>query len=164
MSAGGIILVALVIAVGLVGIVVPVLPGTLLVFGAILVWAVIEGREYPVTAWVTFAAASALLAAAMAVKYLWPVKRMRAAEVRTRILVVGAVFGIIGFFVIPVLGLVLGFVLGVYLAELADRRDQRLAWTSTKEAVKGVALSVGVELAGAVLATAVWVIGVYVTH
>ena len=88
---------------------------------------------------------------------------MRAADVRTPVLLVGAVFGIVGFFVIPVLGLVLGFVLGVYLAELADRRDQRLAWTSTKEAVKGVALSVGVELAGAVLATAVWVIGVYQT-
>ena len=159
MSTGGIVLAALVIAVGLVGIVVPLLPGTVLVFGAILVWAVVEGREHTVTAWVTFGVASALLAAAMAIKYLWPVKRMRAAEVRTRILVVGAVF-----FVIPVLGLVLGFVLGVYLAELAAGRDQRLAWTSTKQAVKGVALSVGVELAGAVLATAVWVIGVYLTQ
>ncbi|MGV0577899.1 DUF456 domain-containing protein [Mycolicibacterium elephantis] len=163
MSAGGIILVALVIAVGLVGIVVPVLPGTLLVFGAIAVWAVVEGRENNLTAWVTLGAVSVLLGAALVVKYLWPVRRMRAADVRTPVLLVGAVFGIVGFFVIPVLGLVLGFVLGVYLAELADRRDQRLAWTSTKEAVKGVALSVGVELAGAVLATAVWVIGVYQT-
>ena len=42
MSTGGIILVAFAIAVGLVGIVVPLLPGTLLVFGAIAVWAAIE--------------------------------------------------------------------------------------------------------------------------
>jgi hypothetical protein len=55
-------------------------------------------------------------------------------------------------------------VLGVYLAELANRRDQRLAWTSTKHAVKGVALSVGVELTGALLATAAWVAGVYLTQ
>ena len=41
---GGIVLVALAIAVGLVGIVVPLLPGTLLVCGAILVWAVIENN------------------------------------------------------------------------------------------------------------------------
>ena len=72
--------------------------------------------------------------------------------------------GIIGFFVIPVLGLVIGFVLGVYLAELANRRDQRLAWASTKHALKGVALSVGVELAGALLATVAWVFGVYLTQ
>ncbi|WP_234810376.1 DUF456 family protein, partial [Mycolicibacterium moriokaense] len=42
-----------------------------------------------------------------------------------------------------------GFVLGVYLAEVATRGDQRQAWASTKHAVKGVALSMGVELAGA---------------
>ena len=72
--------------------------------------------------------------------------------------------GIIGFFVIPVVGLVIGFVLGVYLAELANRRDQRVAWTSTKHALKGVALSVGVELAGALLATVAWAFGVYVTQ
>ena len=97
------------------------------------------------------------------IKYTWPVKRMRAADVRTLSLAAGAVLGIIGFFVIPVIGLVIGFVLGVYLAELATRGDQRLAWTSTKHAVKGVALSMGVELAGALLATVAWVFGVYVT-
>ena len=65
---------------------------------------------------------------------------------------------------VSIAGLVIGFVLGVYLAELANRRDQRLAWTSTKHAVKGVALSVGVELFGALLATAAWVAGVYLTQ
>ncbi len=89
---------------------------------------------------------------------------MRAADVRTLSLVAGGVLGIIGFFVIPVIGLLIGFVLGVYLAELATRNDQRLAWTSTKHAVKGVALSMGVELAGALLATVAGVFGVYVTQ
>jgi uncharacterized protein YqgC (DUF456 family) len=160
-STGGIVLVALVIAVGLVGIVMPVLPGTLLVFGAIVVWAFVENN---VTSWVTLGLVTVVLAAATLIKYLWPMRRMRGADVRTLSLVAGTVLGIIGFFVIPVVGLVIGFVLGVYLAELANRRDQRLAWTSTKHAVKGVALSVGVELAGALLATVVWVAGVYLTQ
>jgi uncharacterized protein len=160
-SAGGIVLVALVIAVGIIGIVVPLLPGTLLVFGAIAVWAVVENN---VTGWVTLGVVTVLLAAATLVKYMWPARRMRAADVRTWSLVAGAGLGIVGFFVIPVLGLVIGFVLGVYLAELAKRRDQRVAWTSTKHAVKGVALSVGVELCGALLATAAWVGGVYLTQ
>ena len=42
MSAAGIGLVALAIAVGIIGIVVPLLPGTLLVFVAIVVWAVVR--------------------------------------------------------------------------------------------------------------------------
>jgi uncharacterized protein YqgC (DUF456 family) len=91
-------------------------------------------------------------------------RRMRAADVGTSTLVAGAVLGVIGFFVIPVVGLVIGFVLGVYLAELVRRHDQRVAWTSTKHALKGVALSVGVELAGALLATMAWVAGVYLTQ
>jgi uncharacterized protein len=160
-STGGIILVALAIAVGLAGIVIPLLPGTLLVFAAIAVWAVIENN---ITGWVTLGVATALLAVATLVKYTWPMRRMRAADVRTASLVAGGVLGIVGFFVIPVVGLVIGFVLGVFLAELANRRDQRVAWTSTKHAVKGVALSVGVELAGALLATVAWVTGVYVTQ
>lgn len=161
MSTGGIVLVALAIAVGLVGIVLPLLPGTLLVFGAIAVWAVVE---HNVTAWVTLGVVTALLGAATLIKYLWPMQRMRAADVGTRSLVAGTALGIIGFFVIPVVDLVIGFVLGVYLAELAHRRDQRVAWTSTVHALKGVALSVGVELCGALLATAAWVAGVYLTQ
>jgi uncharacterized protein YqgC (DUF456 family) len=157
MSTAGIVLVALAIAVGLVGILVPLLPGTVLVFGAILVWALFERTT---VAWVTLGVVGALLAATLLVKYLWPMRRMKSADVGTLSLFAGAVLGIIGFFVVPVLGLVIGFVLGVYLAELAKRHDQRVAWTSTKHAVKGVALSVGVELAGGLLATVAWVVAV----
>lgn len=157
MSTVGIVLVALAIAVGLVGILVPLVPGTVLVFGAILVWALIERST---AAWVTLGIVAALLAATLLVKYLWPMRRMKSADVGTLSLVAGAVLGIIGFFVVPVLGLVIGFVLGVYLAELAKRRDQRVAWTSTVHAIKGVALSVGVELAGGLLATVAWVVAV----
>jgi uncharacterized protein YqgC (DUF456 family) len=156
-STGGIVLVALAIAVGLVGIVVPLLPGALLVFGAIAVWAVVE---HSTASWVTLGVVAALLATTTLIKYLWPVRRMRRAEVGPWSLLAGAVLGVIGFFAIPVLGLLLGFVVGVYAAELAHRRDQRLAWASTVHALKGVALSVGVELAGALVATAVWVMAV----
>lgn len=160
MSAGGVLLVALAVAVGIVGILVPLLPGTLLVFGAIAVWAFVEQT---VTGWVTLGVVTAILGAALLVKYLWPMRRMRAADVRTSSLVAGAVLGVVGFFVIPVLGLVIGFVGGVYLAELGVRHDQRVAWASTVHAVKGVALSVGVELAGALLATLAWAFGVYLS-
>jgi uncharacterized protein len=161
MSTGGIVLVALAIAVGIIGIAVPLLPGTLLVFAAIAVWAVMENN---LTAWVTLGVVTVLLGATALIKYTWPVRRMRDADVRTLSLVSGGVLGVIGFFVIPVIGLVIGFVLGVYLAELGKRGDQRVAWASTKHAIKGVALSMGVELAGALLATVAWVAGVYLTQ
>jgi uncharacterized protein YqgC (DUF456 family) len=160
-STGGLILVAVAIAIGLVGVLVPLLPGTLLVYAAIAVWAFAEQNT---VAWVVLGMVTAVLGASLLIKYLWPVKRMRAADVSPATLAAGAVAGVIGFFVIPVLGLLVGFVLGVYLAELVHRRDQRRAWASTVHAVKGAALSVGVELAGGLLATAAWVVGVVLTQ
>lgn len=161
MSTGGLILVALAIAVGLAGILFPLLPGTLLILAAIAVWAFMEKTT---AAWVVLGVATVVLGAGILVKYLWPARRMRAADVGGWTLAAGALCGIVGFFVIPVAGLVVGFVLGVYVAELARRRDQRRAWASTVHAVKGVALSVGVEFAAALLATMAWVIGLVLTH
>lgn len=160
MSTLGVVLVALVIAVGLLGIVLPVLPGGgFLVFAAIAVWAIVE---HTTVAWVTLGVAGVFFVTAEVIKYVWPVRRMRAAEVGIWSLAAGGVLGLIGFFVIPVIGLVIGFVAGVYLAEFASRRDYRRAWTSTVHALKGVALSVGVELAGALLATITWVTGLVI--
>lgn len=157
MSTTGLILTAVAIAVGLIGILVPLLPGTLLVWAAIGVWAVTERTT---VSWSVLGVATALLVAGLGIKYLWPARRMRAADVDGRCLAAGALGGLIGFFVIPVAGLVVGFVAGVFLAELVRSRDRHRAWTSTAHAVKGVALSVGVELTAALLATAVWVAAV----
>lgn len=157
MGTGGLILVALAIAVGLAGILVPLLPGTLLIWAAIAVWAYVE---HTTASWVVLGVATVVLGAGVLVKYLWPARRMRAADVSGRTLTAGAVLGVVGFFVIPVAGLLVGFVAGVYLAELVQRRDRRRAWASTVHAVKGVVLSVGIELAAALLAAVAWIVGV----
>ena len=122
---GAEVLVALAIAVGVVGVVVPVLPGSLLVFGAILVWALNIGGS---TAWIVFAVATAFLVLGAVVKYVVPGRRLKEGGVPASTLVLGGLLGIVGFFVIPVVGLLIGFVVGVYLAELARvGRDKRLA-------------------------------------
>lgn len=153
------ILVALAIAVGLVGIAVPMLPGSLLVFVAILVWATEVGGT---TAWLILAVASACLLTGTVVKYLVPGRRLKASGVPTSTLLLGAVLGVIGFFVVPVVGLVLGFVLGVYLGEL-QRLGRAQAWPATVEALKAVGLSMLIEFSAALLAALVWFGGVLAT-
>jgi uncharacterized protein YqgC (DUF456 family) len=153
------ILVALAIAVGIAGIIVPVLPGTVLVLGAILVWAVQVGTS---TGWIVFAVATVLLAGGTVVKYLVPGRRLKSSGVPNRTLLVGALVGFIGFFVIPVVGLFIGFVLGVYVAERA-RVGAALAWPSTKEALRAVGVSILIELVAALLAAVAWAVGVVVT-
>ncbi|GAB2878480.1 DUF456 domain-containing protein [Nocardioides pacificus] len=151
--------VALVILVGLIGIIVPVLPGTVLVLGAILVWAIDTGGP---TAWIVFAVATVLLAAGTVVKYLVPGRRLKTAGVPSSTLLLGAVGAIVGFFVIPVLGLLVGFVVGIYLAELR-RVGSTDAWPATMSALKAVGVSILIELTAATAATLVWVGGVVAT-
>ncbi len=152
-------LVGLAVLVGLVGIVVPVLPGSVLILGAVLVWSIAQGGA---TAWVVFALVATLLALGAVVKYAVPGRRLKATGVPQRTLLLGAVLGVVGFFVIPVVGLVIGFVLGVYLAEAARvGRDQ--AWPSTKHALKAVGLSVLIELVAGMLAALTWFVGALLT-
>ncbi|MGW5076267.1 DUF456 domain-containing protein [Rhodococcus sp. NPDC004095] len=153
MSMGGEILVGLAIVVGLVGIVLPILPGALLVLGAIAVWAIAVGTA---TGWIVFGVAALLLVVSGVVKYTWPGRRMRDAGVPNRSLVIGALVGIVGFFVVPVIGLLLGFLLGTYLSEAQRHRTHADAWRSTVHATKAVGLSILVELLGALLAAGVW--------
>ena len=153
------ILVALAIAVGVAGIIVPVLPGTVLILGAILVWAVQVGTT---TGWIVFAVATVLLAAGSVVKFLVPGRQLKSSGVPNRTLLVGGLMAFIGFFVIPVVGMFIGFVLGVYAAERA-RVGGALAWPSTKGALRAVGVSILIELVAAFLATVAWVVGVVVT-
>lgn len=153
------VLLALVIAVGIVGIVVPVLPGSLLVVGAILVWAMEVGSS---RAWTVFAVATTLVVCGTVVKYLVPGRRLKSSGVPGSTLAAGAALGLVGFFVVPVVGLLLGFLAGVYLAE-RRRVGAALAWPSTRAAIRAVGMSILIELVAALLAAMTWLVGVFVT-
>jgi uncharacterized protein YqgC (DUF456 family) len=151
--------VALAISVGLVGILVPVLPGSLLVAAAILGWALDVGTA---TAWVVTAVGIGLLAAGSVVKYLVPGRRLQRAGVPTSTVLAGGALGVVGFFVVPVVGLPLGFLGGVYLAQW-HRLGRRAAWPATVRAVKAVGLGIAIELGFGILAAATWIAGVVLT-
>lgn len=152
------LLVALVIAVGLVGVLVPMLPGSALVLGAILVWAVAVSES---GGWLVAGIAAALLAAGVVVKYLVPGRRLQRSGIPNRTLLIGGALAIVGFFVIPVVGLPVGFVAGIYLAEV-DRLGRERAWPATLEALKAVGLGILIELSFASLAALTWLVGAFV--
>jgi uncharacterized protein YqgC (DUF456 family) len=155
---GTVLVCGVLVVVGLFGIVVPGVPGTGLVLLGILVWASHDGSA---AGWTVFAAASACLVVGAVVKYAVPGRRLRAA-VPTSTLVAGGAGAVIGFFVIPVVGALVGFPVGVYLAERA-RVGPAGAWPSTREALRAVGLSILIELGAALLATAVWIAGAVMT-
>jgi len=155
MSPAGEAAIGLVLLVGLVGIVLPGVPGALLVLGAILVWAYQVGSWL---GWVTFAVAAALIAVSQVGKYVVPGRRLAAENMPRGTLLAGAVTGIVGFFVVPVVGLPLGFVLGVYVAQRARHRQHSAALSSAKSAVRAVGLALLIELIGALVAAGSWLV------
>ncbi|MHA7132279.1 DUF456 domain-containing protein [Oerskovia turbata] len=160
MSIVGEVVVGLVILVGLVGIIVQVLPGNTLVGGAILVWAIMTGGT---AAWACFAVAATLIVAAEASQALLAGRHMRRADVPWSSLAWGGLAGVVGFFVIPVVGLFVGFVAAIFVAELLRRRDRRAAWRATVAALQATGITILVQLLGGLLAAATWGVGLALT-
>jgi uncharacterized protein len=154
---GTVFVCGLLVVVGLFGIVVPVLPGTLLVALGIFIWASERGTA---ESWSTFGVAAVFLLVGAVVKYVVPGRRLKAA-VPFQTLVVGGLGAVVGFFVVPVVGALAGFPLGIYLAERV-RVGSAGAWPSTKAALHAVGISILFELVAALAATAVWLTGLAV--
>lgn len=151
------VLAGIAIFVGIVGIVLPILPGAILSLAAILVWAIVERSA---GGWVVFGIAVVLIGASQVVKYVVPERRLREAGVPRRSMFFGILLGIVGFFVIPVVGMFIGFPIGVYLSEVQRQRTHAAAWTSTKHALRETGVSILIELIGTSLAAGVWLIAV----
>ncbi len=151
------VLTGLAIALGVVGTILPVLPGALLIGGAVGVWAVIAQAP---AAWWVLGAVTLLLAVGQVLKYLTAGRTMTTSGVPRRSLVVAGLLGIVGFFVIPLAGLPVGFVGGLYLAERARLGAGEGSRRSTAVALKAVGIAVLVELTSALLAAATWLVAV----
>ena len=153
----GLILVGLAIAAGLVGIVVAAIPGLILIWAAVGIWAFVEQSFI---GWLIFALATFLAVAGQVAKYLIPGKRLKEAGIPTRSLLLGGLLSLIGFFVIPIVGFIIGFVLGVYLSERVRLGAHEQAWPTTIHALRAAGLSIVIELTAGLLVAGLWTITV----
>lgn len=146
------VIVALLALVGLFGIVVPVLPGSLSVAAAALTWAIWGSSSW---GWICFAICAVLLAIGMTSSLLLTKRDLGRREIPQWPVMVGIGCGIIGAFVLPALGLPIGFVLGLFGAEVARQKDVRQAWSTSLTAIKAIGTGMAIELLCAMTATAV---------
>jgi uncharacterized protein YqgC (DUF456 family) len=159
--AAGELLIALVMLVGIAGVVVPVLPGLVLVWAAGMVWVWLDGAgpgRIVVGVLLTL-----LLVVATVVKYVLPARSASGAGAPRTTLLLGASGAVLGLFLIPVVGVVVGGVGAVFLTELVRLQDARAAWRSTWAVLRAVGIGMLVELAAAVLMLGTWTVGVLLT-
>jgi uncharacterized protein len=150
-----IVVAAVLVAVGLAGIIVPVLPGLVMIWGGVAFWAFDRQDGW---GWGTLGLVTLLVVAGTVIKYLIPGRRLRREGIPGRSLLAGFVLAVVGFFVVPVVGLFLGFVLGIYLAERARLGAHPPAWAATRQALAATGWSILIELATGMAAATTWVV------
>jgi hypothetical protein len=151
------------IVVGIVGVAVPVLPGLVLCWLSVLAWALFAGPDVGWGRWLVLAVATVWVVIGTVVKYAWPGRRLKDAGIPTRTLVIGVLAGVVGMFVIPVVGLLVGFVLGVWASEWHRFGSPGAAWPSTRQALLGAGLSMLIELTAAMLLLGSYLLGLLLT-
>ncbi|WP_312180271.1 DUF456 domain-containing protein [Arthrobacter sp.] len=149
----------LLIAVGVAGIVVPVLPGSILILLSLLGWAIGVSSG---AGWWSFAVGALFALTGMSASTVLTGRRLKQRQIPNRSVLIGLAAGIVGMFVIPVVGLIAGFAAGLLLSELVRQRSLSAAASSSWAALKATGLGLLVELALALAAGTTWVIGVWV--
>ncbi len=148
-------------AVGLVGTVVPIVPGLALVWAAALAYGLVEG--FGGAGSLTFTAITVLAAAGTLAGVVLPHRTAGGAGAARTSLLLGAAAGIAGFFVVPVVGLPLGGALGIYVGEHLRTHDAGAAWRATTATLKGFGLAALAQFAAGVVMVVLWVSWVLLT-
>jgi uncharacterized protein len=154
------ILCGLAITVGIAGTIIPVLPGSILIAASLLAWALWGGAG--VAGWVVFGIGLAFVVASMAAGAVLTGRRLKQHSIPGRSVVVGIVLSIVGMFIMPVVGLVAGFAVGLFASEVVRTRNARTAVKSSVAALKATGLGILAEFGLACLAASTWVVGVWV--
>ncbi|WP_426997400.1 DUF456 domain-containing protein [Pseudarthrobacter sp. N5] len=154
------VLCGLAILVGVAGTIIPVLPGSILIGLSLLAWAIWGGAG--TAGWVVFGVGVAFVVAGVAASAVLTGRKLKEHKIPNRSVVIGLVLGVAGMFIIPVVGLFVGFAVGLLLSEYLRTRNFRTAMTSSWAALKATGLGMLVEFGLACLAASTWVIGVWV--
>lgn len=155
MDTGGLVLIALAMLAGLVGTALPLIPGLPIVWLAALIYGLAEGFDAVGTA--AFGVISLLAIAGIVGGIVLPHRHVAARGAARSSVLAGAAGAVIGFFVIPVIGLVIGGVVGIYAMEYRRTGDGAAAWSTTKTLLVGFGLGVLLELTAGILMVMTWV-------
>lgn len=141
--------------VGVIGTVLPIIPGTILIFAGALLYALVEG--FQAVGWPTIVVLGVLAAVATTAD-LW------ASSIGAKLggasgwsVLIGLVAGLVGLVVFSLPGAIIGAVLGVLLTEIVRVGDWRLALKAGSGWVVGWALSTVVQLGVGLIMVAIFV-------
>jgi uncharacterized protein YqgC (DUF456 family) len=143
------------IVLGLVGILVPLIPGTLLIWIAVFIYELVNGFStlgVPVFLLIT------ALALVTGLADLWlPLLGATAVGASKRAILLGTVGSLIGTLLAPLLGTIAGYAAGILLGEYHKRRDWHEAFKASIGGVAGWGVATAIQLGGGLLMLVIFV-------
>ncbi|WP_457964268.1 DUF456 domain-containing protein [Arthrobacter sp. D1-29] len=155
------VLCGLAILVGVAGTVIPILPGSILIAASLLAWAIWGGAG--TAGWVVLGVGLPLVLAGMVASTVLTGRKLREHRIPNRSVLIGLAAGVVGMFIIPLVGLFVGFAAGLLLSEFHRTRSIGTATSTSWAALKATGLGILVEFGLASLAASTWVIGLWVS-
>lgn len=152
---------AALIGIGAIGIIYPILPGSFAVLAGILLWGlIIRGPE----GWWTLGLAAPIMVAGILAQFLLTGKTLKQRAIPNRSILIGGICAVIGMFLIPIVGLFVGFAIGL-LASETHRTSGNItnALSSTIAALKSMGVGMLLEFAAALAAGTIFTIAA-ITH
>lgn len=146
-------LVGLAMLAGLLGVLTPGVPGPLVCWAAVLWWA---AAVHTPIAWYVLAGSSAVLALGHLLRRLAPGRRLADSDAVRQTLATAGLYAIAGFFVLPVVGGLLGFAAALYAQQRARLGSRRAAVASTRVVLRAVGLAVLAELFTCLMVVGAW--------
>ena len=153
------VLAGILLAAAAFGTIVPVLPGSPVAFIVLIAWGWVLGSA---AAWTVAIIGAILCALGFSATALLTGRKLRQQRIPKRSMVVAVLAGVVGMFVIPVLGLFIGFAGGLFVSEYVRRDDFNEALKASGEALKATGLGMLVEFVLVALSSSIWMIGLIV--
>jgi hypothetical protein len=145
--------VAAVMLMGLCGVLVPGVPGPAIVWAAVAWWALADTTGL---AWGVLAGATGVLLLSQALTALLPPRRFKGTGVARRSVLTAGIAAVAGFFLLPVVGGIVGFVGGLYGAERVRLGSHGDGWASARTVLRAGGYSVMAELFACLLVVGAW--------
>ncbi|MEU0371957.1 DUF456 domain-containing protein [Streptomyces sp. NPDC006283] len=146
-----------VMLLGLLGVVAPGVPGPWLVWAAMLWWSL---HEQTGAAWVLLVGSTAVLLVNQVIVWLLPARRLREVGLSRRTAAYAGAGALVGFFLVPVVGAVPGFIGGIYGTERRRLGGHGQAKAATRAVMRAGGTSMLVELFGCLLVVGAWICAV----
>jgi uncharacterized protein len=150
-----ILLVAVLMAMGLAGVVLPFVPGLPIIWGAALLYGIMT--DFGGIGWTAMVAITLLVIVGMAASIVLPDRAGAAAGASRATRLFAGLLGLLGFFVVPVIGFPLFACLGVLIAQYRETDDWETAVDSTVAVLKGFGVGILAELGAGLAMVLVWV-------